>query len=123
MEEWASCWHYYWCTKTLRNQNLSKSERVKHVFDTKVGKISKSDISKLCPDISVTTIEKALVELLKEEYIVKVGGGRSTAYIVKNWYKLHIISLYNAVWVNDIQRYSEIVSATTSPHMWSVAHY
>lgn len=70
--------------ETLRNQGLSKSERVKHVFDTKVGKISKSDIAKLCPDISITTIEKALAELLKDGYIVKVGGGRSTAYVVNN---------------------------------------
>ena len=66
---------------TLRNQGLSKSERVKYVFETKLGRISKSDISKLCPDISITTIEKALGELLKDEYIKKVGGGRSTAYI------------------------------------------
>lgn len=67
--------------ETLRNQGLTKSERVKHVFETKVGKISKSDILKLCPDISVTTIEKALSELLKDGFITKVGGGRSTAYI------------------------------------------
>lgn len=67
--------------ETLRNQGLSKSERVKHVFETKIGKISKSDILKLCPDISVTTIEKALSELLNEGFITKVGGGRSTAYV------------------------------------------
>ena len=67
--------------ETLRNQGLTKSERVKYVFKTKIGKISKSDILKLCPDISVTTIEKALSELLKEGFIIKVGGGRSTAYI------------------------------------------
>ena len=67
--------------ETLKNQGLTKSERVKHVFQTKIGKISKSDISKICPDISITTIEKALSELLKEGYITKVGGGRSTAYI------------------------------------------
>lgn len=66
---------------TLRNQGLTKSERVRYVFETKLGKISKSDISKLCPDVSVTTIEKALGELLKIGYIEKVGGGRSTAYI------------------------------------------
>ncbi len=66
---------------TLRNQGLTKSERVKHVFETKLGKVSKSEIAKLCPDISITTIEKALSELLKEGYITKVGGGRSTAYL------------------------------------------
>jgi Fic family protein len=70
--------------ETLRNQGMSKSERVKHVFESKVGKISKSDILKLCPDISVTTIEKALSELLKEGFVTKVGGGRSTAYIKKD---------------------------------------
>lgn len=67
--------------ETLRNRGLTKSERVKHVFETKIGKISKSDILKLCPDISVTTIEKALSGLLKDDFITKVGGGRSTAYI------------------------------------------
>ena len=35
----------------------------------------------LCPDISGTTIEKTLSELLKEGFIIKVGGERSTAYI------------------------------------------
>ncbi len=70
--------------ETLRKQGLTKPERVKHVFQTKIGKISKSDISKLCPDISITTIEKALSELLKEGYITKIGGGRSTAYVRNN---------------------------------------
>ena len=76
--------------ETLRNQGLIKSERVKHVFETKIGKISKSDISKLCPDISITTIEKALSELLKEGYIIKICGGRSTAYTKTMHCKLHI---------------------------------
>jgi len=67
--------------ETLRNQGLSKTERVRYVFETKVGKISKSDIAKLCPDISITTIEKALAELVIRNYISKIGGGRSTAYI------------------------------------------
>lgn len=69
--------------ETLKNQGFSKPERVKHIFDTKVGRISKSDIMKLCPDISMTTIEKALAELVKEKYIVKIGGGRSTGYVLK----------------------------------------
>jgi len=70
--------------ETIRNQGLSKSERVKYVFTTKIGKITKSDIAKLCPDISVTTIEKSLSVLLKEGYIRKVGGGRSTAYVIND---------------------------------------
>ncbi len=66
---------------TLRNKGFSKPERIRHVFNTKVGKISKSEIGKLCPDISTTTIERTLASLLKEGYIIKVGGGRSTAYV------------------------------------------
>lgn len=67
--------------ETLRNRGLSKPDRVKNIFETKVGKISKSEIAKICPDISITTIERTLSKLLKEEFIVKIGGGRSTSYV------------------------------------------
>ncbi len=67
--------------ETIRNKGLTKSERIRHIFSNKVGKITKAEIATLCPDISITTIEKALSDLLKEEYIIKIGAGRSTAYI------------------------------------------
>lgn len=60
---------------------MSKSERIKDLFDKKIGKISKREIADIYPDISVTTIEKALADLLKDGYIKKVGSGRATAYI------------------------------------------
>lgn len=66
---------------TIRNQGLNKAERVRYIFTTKLGKVTKAEIATLLPDISVTTIEKALSDLLKEEYIIKVGAGRKTAYI------------------------------------------
>jgi Fic family protein len=67
----------------LVDKNISKTERVKKVFDTKLGKISKNDIHLLYPDISPKTIEKALKELTDENYIEKIGQGRSTVYIKK----------------------------------------
>jgi len=67
--------------ETVRSKGLKKAERIRDIFLNKIGKITKSEIAALCPDISVTTIEKALSDLLKEEYIIKVGVGRSTAYI------------------------------------------
>ncbi len=67
--------------ETIGNQGLTKAERIRYIFSNKVGKVTKAEIATLCPDISITTIEKALSDLLKEEYIIKVGGGRSTAYI------------------------------------------
>lgn len=60
---------------------IGKSDRVKDLFDKKLGKITKREITEIYPDISITTIEKALGNLIKEGYIIKVGSGRSTAYI------------------------------------------
>ncbi len=67
--------------ETVSVDKLGKSERVKDLFDKKVGKLSKREIADIYPDISVTTIEKALSDLLKDGYIIKVGSGRATAYV------------------------------------------
>lgn len=67
--------------ETTLNKGLTKFERIRYIFSNKVGKITKTEIAALCPDISVTTIEKALSDLLKGGYIIKVGVGRNTAYI------------------------------------------
>jgi Fic family protein len=67
----------------LIDKSISKSERVKRIFDVKLGKFSKSDIHILNPDISPKTIEKALKELAENGYIEKVGQGRSTVYVKK----------------------------------------
>lgn len=65
----------------MRNSSLSKPERIRALFDTTLQKLTKRMISEKFPDISTSTIELALASLLKEGYIVKVGGGKSTAYI------------------------------------------
>lgn len=65
----------------LRNRSISKPERIKAVMDKKVGKITKKEIMELCPDISKVTIERTLTDLVKNEYIAKVGAGPSTAYV------------------------------------------
>ena len=44
-------------------------------------KLSKKDIKEQCPDISISTIEVVLHNLLQEEYIIKVGAGKNTSYI------------------------------------------
>lgn len=61
----------------------SKQGRIKAVFDSQLGRITKADILSKCPDISETTVERALARLLSEGYIEKVGAGRGTAYIKK----------------------------------------
>lgn len=65
----------------LRSKGVTSIDRIRNIFASKIGKITKAELAILCPDLSVTTIEKALGELVKENYIFKAGGGRSTAYI------------------------------------------
>lgn len=68
----------------LHHRNISKADRVRTVFDRKMGRITKADIASLCPDISQTTIERSLAELLKEGYIEKFGKSRGTYYTKKD---------------------------------------
>lgn len=56
-------------------------ERIRSIFDNNLGKITKSNIKDLCPDLSQTTVELSLSKLLKDGYIKKIGSGRYTSYI------------------------------------------
>ena len=67
----------------LKYRKLSKTDRVKAVFEKKLGLVKKADIAALCPDISETTIERTLKELLEAGFIEKVGKGRATGYAKK----------------------------------------
>jgi len=67
--------------ETVAINKVSKSDRVKDLFDKRIGKLSKREIAGIYPDISVTTIEKVLGELVKDGYISKIGSGRATAYV------------------------------------------
>ena len=67
----------------LKYRKLSKADRVRSVFDKKLGVVKKSDIATLCPDISETTIERTLKDLLDAGFIEKVGKGRATGYTKK----------------------------------------
>ena len=67
----------------LRRRKMSKADRIKSLIEKTPGKISKKDISLACPDISITTIERTLAELVASGFINKVGTGRSTAYAKK----------------------------------------
>ncbi|NLB23691.1 MAG: Fic family protein, partial [Clostridium sp.] len=72
--------------ETVLIDKMGKSERVKDLFDKTLGKLSKRAIADHYPDISVTTIEKALGDLLKAGYIRKIGAGRGTAYVKNSNY-------------------------------------
>lgn len=59
----------------------SKMERVRDVIKNTIGKITKAEIIRQCPDISDVTVQRALADLLKNGEITKIGGGRYTSYI------------------------------------------
>ena len=65
----------------LKNRTLSKPERIKAMIDQKVGKITKKEIMDAHSDISKTTVERTLADLVKSEYIAKVGSGPATGYV------------------------------------------
>lgn len=65
----------------LTTKGISKPERVRQFIENKLGKVTKRDIMDACPDISTTTIEKALGDLVKNGTIIKIGNGRGTGYV------------------------------------------
>lgn len=67
--------------KLLATSNISKPERIREIIKNTLGKITKTEIMEKCPDISQVTIQRALGELVTKGEILKIGGGRYTAYI------------------------------------------
>ena len=67
--------------QTLIESGMSKPERIRDVIKKHIGKITKSQIMEICPDISDTTVQRALAELLKNNEIIKLSGGRYTSYV------------------------------------------
>lgn len=61
----------------------TKPERIEAFVRSYMGKIRKADIVQALPDISETTVERTLAELLKDGKIEKIGAGRGTAYLWK----------------------------------------
>lgn len=67
--------------KLLTASGMSKAERIREIIKETLGKITKAEIIEKCPDISQTTVQRTLNELVAEGEILKIGGGRYTAYL------------------------------------------
>lgn len=67
--------------KLLTNPNYSKSDRIREIIKEHIGTITKSELLDMNPDISDTTVQRTLAELLKNNDILKIGGGRYTKYV------------------------------------------
>lgn len=67
--------------KLLNTSGMSKPERIREIIKETLGKITKAEIAEKCPDISQTTIQRTLNDLVADGEILKIGGGRYTAYM------------------------------------------
>ena len=66
--------------QTLSTSGLSKPDRIRALIQDTLGKITKAELAEKCPDISAITIQRTLGELVKSGEVLKIGGGRYTAY-------------------------------------------
>lgn len=64
----------------LADKSLSKPDRVREIIKDHLGKITKSEIMEKLPDVSQVTVQRALNDLVKNGTVLKIGGGRYTAY-------------------------------------------
>lgn len=66
--------------QALTASDLSKPERIREIIKGTLGKITKTELMQKCPDISLATVQRTLIDLQKSGEIIKIGGGRYTAY-------------------------------------------
>lgn len=64
----------------LTASGQSKPDRVREIIKGTPGKITKAEIMGRYPDISQITVQRTLNDLLKRGQIIKLSGGRYTAY-------------------------------------------
>lgn len=67
--------------QALAVSGMSKPDRIREVIKGSLDKITKAEIIQQCPDISQITVQRALADLQKSGEILKLSGGRYTAYI------------------------------------------
>ena len=72
--------------KIVEERKVSKPDKIEALIRNHLGTITKKEIAENTPGISLTTIQRTLTDLVKEEKIIKIGNGRYTKY-KWNWDK------------------------------------
>lgn len=73
-------------TKLIEGKKVSKPDRIAEEIQNRIGTITKAELLKIVPDVSQTTVQRTLTDLVKQQKIKKIGEGRYTKY-VWNWDK------------------------------------
>ena len=81
----------YMCYKELdkrfsvvNSNKITKMARIEATILNNLTPISKSEICKILPDVSATTVEAVLGSMVKEGSIIIIGSGRNTKYMRNN---------------------------------------
>lgn len=64
----------------VNSRRITKKQRIEATVLNSLTPISKSDICKILPDISPTTVEAVLGDMTRDGRIKRIGSGRSTRY-------------------------------------------
>lgn len=68
---------------TVNSGKMTKQSRIEATVLNSVLPISKSEICKILPDVSPTTVELVLSQMLKSKKIDKIGIEKNTHYLRK----------------------------------------
>lgn len=66
---------------TVKGKKISKTERVEQTVLNSVLPVSKAEICDILPDVSPTTVEKVLGNMVKTGSVKKIGQARATKYV------------------------------------------
>ncbi|MCL2773366.1 MAG: hypothetical protein FWD71_08440 [Oscillospiraceae bacterium] len=70
-------------SKKVNRNEIPKQQRIEEIVLNSPDPISRHEICSLLPDVSPTTVEKILGEMVKSERVVKNGKARNAKYIKK----------------------------------------
>ena len=65
----------------VHGKKITKKARVEATVLNSLTPLSKADICKILPDVSPTTVEAVLGEMVKTGSVKRIGAGRATRYI------------------------------------------
>ena len=67
-------------TNLIIENTCSKPDRIIEQIKNHIGTITKTELVRSVPDVSQTTVQRTLNDLVKQGKIIKIGGGRYTKY-------------------------------------------
>lgn len=67
--------------KLITTSSLSKPNRIREIIKETLGTVTKTELMEKCPDISQTTVQRTLNDLVNAGEIIKISGGRYTKYV------------------------------------------